>query len=157
MYNRVGRGEAPFKLDDEAQVFYSLINEVKKRDGLTVFAWCIMPNHYHLAVRTSTVPRLRTHDACIMLALGDGEDRDVATLQIRDMPVEVYEALALRARSERRSLAQQAVVELGRMPELQARQRRLALIAELRERLQRTPPVTPGTPLARLVREDRDR
>ena len=92
-----------------------------------------------------------------MLALGDGEDGDVATLQIRDMPAEVYEALALRARSERRSLAQQAVVELGRMPELQARQRRLALIAELRERLQRTPAVTPSPPLVRLVREDRDR
>lgn len=79
------------------------------------------------------------------------------TLQIRDMPAEVYEALALRAHTERRSLAQQAVVELGRMPELLARQRRLALIAELRDRLKRTPPVTPRAGLARLVREDRDR
>lgn len=79
------------------------------------------------------------------------------TLQIRDMPAEVYEALALRAHTERRSLAQQAVVELGRMPELQARKRRLALIAELRDRLRRTPPVTPRAGLARLVREDRDR
>lgn len=79
------------------------------------------------------------------------------TLQIRDMPAEVYEALALRAHTERRSLAQQAVVELGRMPELLARQRRLALIAELRDRLKRTPPVAPRAGLARLVREDRDR
>ena len=60
VYNRVGRGEAPFKLEDEAQVFYSLLHEVKKRDGLTVFAWCIMSNHYHLAVRTSTVPLWRS-------------------------------------------------------------------------------------------------
>ncbi len=79
------------------------------------------------------------------------------TLQIRDMPAEVYEALALRAHTERRSLAQQPVVELGRMPELLARQRRLALIAELRDRLKRTPPVTPRAGLARLVRGDRDR
>lgn len=81
----------------------------------------------------------------------------MATLQIRDMPAEVYEALALRARIARRSVAQQAVVELARMPELQARQRRLALIAELRERLGRTPPLTRRILLARLVREDRDR
>jgi len=33
VYNRVGRGEAPFKLDDEAERFCSLIHEVKRRDG----------------------------------------------------------------------------------------------------------------------------
>ncbi len=60
VYNRVGRGEAPFKLDDEADRFASLIGDVKRRDGLTVFAWCLMPNHYHLAVRTSTVPLWRS-------------------------------------------------------------------------------------------------
>jgi putative transposase len=60
VYNRVGRGEAPFKLGDEAQAFYSLIHEVARRDGLTIFAWCIMPNHFHLAVRTSSVPLWRS-------------------------------------------------------------------------------------------------
>ena len=60
VYNRVGRGEAPFTLEDGAQTFWSLLEEVAKRDSLTVYAWCIMPNHYHLAVRTSTVPLWRS-------------------------------------------------------------------------------------------------
>ena len=60
VYNRVGRGEAPFKLEDEAQLFFTLLHEVKRRDGLTLLAWCIMPNHYHLAVRTSSVPLWRS-------------------------------------------------------------------------------------------------
>jgi putative transposase len=60
VYNRVGRGEAPFKLDAEAERFWSLLHEVKRRDGLSVYAWCIMPNHYHLAVRTGTIPLWRS-------------------------------------------------------------------------------------------------
>ena len=60
VYNRAGRGEAPFKLEDEALRFWSLLHEVKKRDGLAVLAWCIMPNHYHLAVRTASVPLWRS-------------------------------------------------------------------------------------------------
>jgi putative transposase len=60
VYNRVGRGEAPFKLDDEAERFWALLHEVKTRDGLSVYAWCVMPNHYHLAVRTDAVPLWRS-------------------------------------------------------------------------------------------------
>jgi len=60
VYNRVGRGEAPFKLADEADRFVGLMHDVKQRDGLIVFAWCLMPNHVHLAVRTSTVPLWRS-------------------------------------------------------------------------------------------------
>jgi hypothetical protein len=56
VYDRVGRGEASFKLDDEAQTFYSLIGEVKKIAGLTVFAWCVMPSHHHLPVSTCLTP-----------------------------------------------------------------------------------------------------
>lgn len=60
VYNRVGRGEAPFTLEEEAERFWSLLHEVKERDGLTILAWCIMPNHYHLAVRTRAVPLWRS-------------------------------------------------------------------------------------------------
>ena len=56
VYNRVGRGEQVFDLEDEAVAFVSLLCEVTRRDGLTVFAWCLMSNHYHLAVRTGVVP-----------------------------------------------------------------------------------------------------
>jgi REP element-mobilizing transposase RayT len=44
----------------EASRFVEVIREVKKRDGLTVLAWCLMGNHYHLALRTASVPLWRT-------------------------------------------------------------------------------------------------
>lgn len=79
------------------------------------------------------------------------------SLQIRDLPDDVYEALALRARCDNRSLAQQTVAELRRMPELQAGEHRRRLLAEVRRRLQ----AGEGRPLPDLpedlVRQDRDR
>lgn len=79
------------------------------------------------------------------------------SLQIRDMPEDVYEALAHRAEAEHRSLAQQAIVELRRMPELVARERRMKALERLRERIEkdgvRPLPLDP----AELVREDRSR
>ncbi|MBI5446826.1 MAG: hypothetical protein HY900_37130 [Deltaproteobacteria bacterium] len=79
------------------------------------------------------------------------------SLQIRDLPEDVYEALALRARSENRSLAQQAIVELRRIPELQASEHRKRLLAEIRQRLSagetRRVSVLPED----LVRQDRER
>ena len=32
-----------------------VLRDVAQRDGLSVLAWCLMSNHYHLAVRTSVV------------------------------------------------------------------------------------------------------
>lgn len=77
------------------------------------------------------------------------------TLQIRQLPADVYEVLLARARREGRSLAQQAIAELRRLPELEARERRLAQLARLRNR---APLLRPpfGDP-ADLIREDRDR
>jgi putative transposase len=60
VYNRVGQGQRPFSDDDEAASFVDLLREVKRRDGLVVFAWCVLPNHFHLAVRTRSVPLWRT-------------------------------------------------------------------------------------------------
>jgi plasmid stability protein len=81
----------------------------------------------------------------------------LASLQIRDMPEDVYEALALRARVEHRSLAQQAIVELRRIPELTARERRLEVLKRLKKRLESEPakrlPIAPED----LIREDRNR
>ena len=59
VYNRVGSGERVFEDPEEAVRFVDLMREVKARDGWTVFAWCLMANHYHLAVRTSAVPLSR--------------------------------------------------------------------------------------------------
>jgi antitoxin FitA len=76
------------------------------------------------------------------------------TLQIRELPDEVYEALALRAERDRRSLNQQAIIELARMPEVQARQRRVALARRLAGELGDAPTLTAPEDL---IRADRAR
>ncbi len=45
VYNRVSSGEAVFANPAEAIDFIDIIKEIKKRDGWTVFAWCVMSNH----------------------------------------------------------------------------------------------------------------
>jgi len=60
VYNRLARGERVFADGDKAAVFVDLLREVMQRDGVTVFAWAVLPNHYHLAVRSGVVPLART-------------------------------------------------------------------------------------------------
>jgi REP element-mobilizing transposase RayT len=59
VYNRVASGEPVFSDPNEAAEFIETIHETKRRDGWTVFAWCVMSNHYHLVIRTATVPLWR--------------------------------------------------------------------------------------------------
>lgn len=59
VYNRVASGEPIFSDPEEAVAFIETIRETKKRDGWTVLAWCVMSNHYHLVIRTATVPLWR--------------------------------------------------------------------------------------------------
>jgi plasmid stability protein len=77
------------------------------------------------------------------------------SLQIRDMPEDVYDALAERASRQRRSLAQQAVADLARIPELESRSTRQLVIEQLRA----AAPALPKKALnpVALVREDRRR
>jgi antitoxin FitA len=79
------------------------------------------------------------------------------SLQIRDMPSDVYEALAARAKAENRSMAEQAIVELRRVPEFAARETRKQVLARLRERRQKSGERELSIPAAKLIREDRDR
>jgi len=79
------------------------------------------------------------------------------SLQIRDLPEDVYEALAFRAEAEHRSLAQQAIVELRRIPELTARERRLELLKELKKEIAAEPPLRLFPAAEDLIREDRER
>ena len=76
------------------------------------------------------------------------------SLQIRELPEDVYEALAERARREGRSLAQQAVAELRRMAELAAADRRRQTLEALEQSVDEARQPLPD-PVA-LVREDRD-
>jgi hypothetical protein len=77
------------------------------------------------------------------------------SLQIRDMPSDVYEALAARARAENRSMAQQAMVELRRLPELAAHETRQQVLARLRERRRQHGERKLSIPAAALIRENR--
>jgi plasmid stability protein len=79
------------------------------------------------------------------------------SLQIRNLPEDVYDTLAMRAQAEHRSLSQQAVVELKRMPEVSARTRRLATVRALRKRLLESDGNAALVLPEDLVREDRDR
>lgn len=59
VYNRVASGEPIFSDPDEAVEFIENIRETKQRDGWTILAWSVMSNHYHLVLRTGTVPLWR--------------------------------------------------------------------------------------------------
>jgi len=59
-YNRFARGEDVFADPEEAVEFSELLREVKQRDGLKVYAWALLSNHFHIAVRTSAVPHSRS-------------------------------------------------------------------------------------------------
>ena len=71
VYNRFARGEEIFGDPEEAICFVDRLHEVKGRDGFAVLAWCLMSNHFHLALRTSVVPLSRT-----MHALQNGFSRE---------------------------------------------------------------------------------
>lgn len=78
------------------------------------------------------------------------------SLQIRDLPEDIYRAVADAARAERRSLSQQAIVELRRALGLTvAAQRSAQALTALRNSGRRLPDHA-QTPEA-LLREDRDR
>jgi REP element-mobilizing transposase RayT len=56
VYNRFASGEDVFSDPEEAIEFVELLRAVKKRDDWSIFAWCLMSNHYHLAIRVRTIP-----------------------------------------------------------------------------------------------------
>ena len=60
VYNRVTRGERVFAEDQEAALLLDAMRDARDRDGLIVLAWCIMSNHYHMAVRCGSVPLWRS-------------------------------------------------------------------------------------------------
>jgi len=60
VYNRVTRGERVFDEDHESLFLLDTMRKIRDRDGFIVLAWCIMGNHYHLAVRCTSVPLWRS-------------------------------------------------------------------------------------------------
>jgi REP element-mobilizing transposase RayT len=60
VYNRFARGARIFDEGDEGERFLGLLRQVRDRDGLTVFAYCLMGDHFHVALRTGPVPLSRS-------------------------------------------------------------------------------------------------
>jgi hypothetical protein len=78
----------------------------------------------------------------------------MATLQIRDLPDDVYQGVSAAARAEQRSLSQQAVVELRRALGIGMDDRRAATVQQLRASDRRLP--TEAISPEALQREERD-
>jgi REP element-mobilizing transposase RayT len=55
VYNRVSHGEHVFRDDSEVERFLTRLAEAKRRDAFQILAWCVMSNHYHLALRMGEV------------------------------------------------------------------------------------------------------
>jgi REP element-mobilizing transposase RayT len=45
-----------FESAEIASFFVSLLAKVKQRDGLVILAWCLMSNHFHIALRAGPIP-----------------------------------------------------------------------------------------------------
>lgn len=60
VYCRVARGEFVFEDPENAEAFLETLCDVRDRDGLSILAWCLMSNHYHVVVETRSVPLWRS-------------------------------------------------------------------------------------------------
>ncbi len=60
VYCRTSRSEPVFRRPEEDREFIRILAEIKRQDSLAVLAWCLMPSHYHLVVRTGSVPLWRS-------------------------------------------------------------------------------------------------
>lgn len=60
VYCRFAHGARVFAEAEEAERFAAILRDVKRTDDLTILAWCLMPTHYHLAVRTGRLPLWRS-------------------------------------------------------------------------------------------------
>ena len=66
VYSRFARGAEICKEAGETERFRELLQEVHRRDGLTVFAWVLVSNHYHLPLRSEPVQRgVRLPPVCL--------------------------------------------------------------------------------------------
>lgn len=60
VHNRFARGAEIFREGDKGERFLDLLRTIRDRDGLSVFAWAVMPNHFHTALRVGPVPLWRS-------------------------------------------------------------------------------------------------
>lgn len=60
VYCRVARGEFAFDDPHEAEEFVEKVREIRDADGWRILAWCLMGNHYHLVIKTGSIPLWRS-------------------------------------------------------------------------------------------------
>lgn len=60
VYCRVARGEFVFDGPANCEMFIETLRDVRDRDELSILAWCLMSNHYHIVMKTSSVPLWRS-------------------------------------------------------------------------------------------------
>jgi len=81
----------------------------------------------------------------------------MASLQIRDMPEDLYESLRLQAEKDHRSLAQQAVVLLSEALKQGGRDSSRRMNALKKIRLSKVETRSSGVSITELIQEDRRR
>ena len=81
------------------------------------------------------------------------------SLQVRELPINIYRQLKQRSEAEYRSLAQEAVAILakGLNVDFSAKERRAKLLLKIREQSKTKNKLMPVIDVAKLVREDRER
>jgi len=79
------------------------------------------------------------------------------SLQIRNLPDDLYQTLAFRAERAHRSLAQEALVALRGVVEGAGAGRRKRILENIRLEIAATGAKTPSSPPERLLRDDRER
>ena len=80
------------------------------------------------------------------------------SLQIRNLPDDIYQSLAFRAEQKHRSLAQQAIVELRKATEnTMHHQRRKQVLKDIKRSIEEDKHQPPSARPEDLIRQDRDR
>ena len=81
----------------------------------------------------------------------------MSSLQIRNLPDDLYQTLSFRAERAHRSLAQQALIELLRATGSETAGKREGILESIGQDIAARGTRTPHAPPERLLREDRDR
>jgi putative transposase len=74
VYNPFARGSELFSEPEEANAFLEILRKARDRDGLRIYAWTLMSNHHHMAVRAGPVSLSRTM-GYVQARFGQGYNR----------------------------------------------------------------------------------
>jgi hypothetical protein len=96
VYNRFARGESVFSDPEEAIEFVELLREVKRRDGLTVFAWALLSNRCQVRRFRRSWTSARLDDLWLQLLF---RARLTGAEEVETTELRTWQACALSERS----------------------------------------------------------